>query len=171
MAQRLRESDELGRRSGGRKSYGFASSPTVDGLNATMKQSAHENDDDDAPEVTMEDQNRISTFSKLNMRIRNIEAKMQELQVSREGALDDLSTELELADEDEPVLYKVGETFLHMPLPRALKRLEKDQADVTAQVSSLQVLPEQYEKEMKELKVILYASSAAQSISTTSIQL
>ncbi|KAJ7346970.1 Prefoldin subunit 4 [Mycena albidolilacea] len=115
-----------------------------------------ENDDDDAPEVTMEDQNRISTFSKLNMRIRNIEAKMQELQQEKE-ALDDLSTELELADEDEPVLYKVGETFLHMPLPRALKRLEKDQADVTAQVSSLSSTAEQYEKEMKELKVILYA--------------
>jgi prefoldin subunit 4 len=44
-----------------------------------------------------------------------------------------------------------------MPLPRALKRLEKDQADVTAQVSSLSSTAEQYEKEMKELKVILYA--------------
>jgi len=88
--------------------------------------------------------------------VRNIEAKLQELKQEKE-ALDDLTTELELADEDEPVLYRVGETFLHMPLPRALKRLEKDQADVSAQVSSLSDTADQYEKEMKELKVTLYA--------------
>jgi len=115
-----------------------------------------EQDDDDAPEVNAEDQNRISTFSKLNTRMRNTEAKLEELQQEKE-ALDDLSTELELADEDEPVLYKVGETFLHMPLPRALKRLEKDQADVSAQVSSLSNTVEQCQKEIKELKVTLYA--------------
>ncbi|KAK7005825.1 Prefoldin subunit 4 [Favolaschia claudopus] len=134
-----------------------------------------ENDDDDAAEVTLEDQNRISTFSKLNARIRNLEAKLQELRQEKE-ALDDLSTELELADEDEPVLYdatsrlpcessliiirpryKVGETFLHMPLPRALKRLEKDQDGLSAQLSSVATTVEQYEKEMKELKVTLYA--------------
>ncbi|KAF7376458.1 Prefoldin subunit 4 [Mycena sanguinolenta] len=115
-----------------------------------------ENDDDDAAEVTLEDQNRISTFSKLNARVRNIEAKLEELKQEKE-ALDDLTTELELADEDEPVLYKVGETFLHMRLPQALKRLEKDQADVSAQLSSLSNTAEQYEKEMKELKVTLYA--------------
>ncbi|KAK6997072.1 Prefoldin subunit 4 [Favolaschia claudopus] len=115
-----------------------------------------ENDDDDAAEVTLEDQNRISTFSKLNARIRNLEAKLQELRQEKE-ALDDLSTELELADEDDPVLYKVGETFLHMPLPRALKRLERDQNDLSAQLSSVSGTVEQYEKEMKELKVTLYA--------------
>ncbi|KAJ6498961.1 Prefoldin subunit 4 [Mycena sanguinolenta] len=115
-----------------------------------------ENDDDDAAEVTLEDQNRISTFSKLNARVRNIEAKLEELKQEKE-ALDDLTTELELADEDEPVLYKVGETFLHMRLPQALKRLDKDQADVSAQLSSLSNTAEQYEKEMKELKVTLYA--------------
>ncbi|KAJ7451721.1 Prefoldin beta-like protein, partial [Mycena galericulata] len=88
--------------------------------------------------------------------MRNIEEKLRELKQEKE-ALDDLATELELADEDEPVLYKVGEAFLHMPLPRALKRLEKDQTDIDAQVSSLSSSVEQCEKEMKELKVTLYA--------------
>jgi prefoldin subunit 4 len=44
-----------------------------------------------------------------------------------------------------------------MPLPRALKRLEKDQADIGTQVSSLSSTVEQCEKEMSKLKVTLYA--------------
>ena len=75
-----------------------------------------------------EDQQRINTFSNLNNRIRIIQEKLGGLKVIlaiiREGrkfvnqtkhftrrfqqekeALDDLSTELELADEDEPVRY------------------------------------------------------------------
>ncbi|KAJ7680657.1 Prefoldin subunit 4 [Mycena polygramma] len=115
-----------------------------------------DHDDDDAPEVTWEDQQRINSFSKLNTRLRNVEEKLQDLKQEKE-ALDDLATELELADEDDPVLYKVGEAFLHMPLPRALKRLEKDQADVDSQVSSLSTTVQQCEKEMKELKIALYA--------------
>jgi len=115
-----------------------------------------EQDDDDAAEVTWEDQQRINSFSKLNTRMRNTVEKLQELKQEKE-ALEDLATELELADEDEPVLYKVGETFLHMPLPRALKRLEKDQADIGTQVSSLSSTVEQCEKEMSQLKVTLYA--------------
>jgi len=65
--------------------------------------------------------------------------------------------ELELADEDEPVLYKVGEAFLHMPLPRALKRLENDQSDLAGRISVLSASSEECETKMKELKVTLYA--------------
>jgi hypothetical protein len=36
---------------------------------------------------------------------------------------DDLETELELADEDEPVLYKMGEAFFYLSLPAAKKQL------------------------------------------------
>jgi prefoldin subunit 4 len=38
-----------------------------------------------------------------------------------------------------------------------MKRLEKDQAVISAQLSGLSVTAEQCEKEMKELKVTLYA--------------
>ncbi|KAJ6625828.1 Prefoldin subunit-domain-containing protein [Mycena sp. CBHHK59/15] len=122
----------------------------------SLRMLEQDDENDDAAEVTWEDQQRINSFSKLNTRMRNIEAKLQELRQEKE-ALDDLSTELELADEDEPVLYKVGEAFLHMPLPRALKRLEKDQSTIEAQVSALSSSVENCEKEMKELKVTLYA--------------
>lgn len=111
---------------------------------------------DDAAEVTWEDQQRINTFSKLNTRMRSIDEKLEDLKQEKE-ALDDLSTELELADEDDPVLYKVGETFLHMPHPRAMKRLERDQAAIDSQVSILAAKSDACQKEMNELKVVLYA--------------
>ncbi|OJA09264.1 hypothetical protein AZE42_02029 [Rhizopogon vesiculosus] len=121
-----------------------------------MRMLAEEEENEDANEVTWEDQQRINTFSKLNTRLRSIEERLEELKQEKE-ALDDLSTELELADEDQPVLYKIGESFLHLPQPRAMQRLDKDQAAITSQLSELSATAEQCEKEMKELKVTLYA--------------
>ncbi|RDB16701.1 Prefoldin subunit 4 [Hypsizygus marmoreus] len=123
---------------------------------SSMRMLAQEEENDDAAEVTWEDQQRINTFSKLNTRMRNHEGKLEELKQEKE-ALDDLAIELELADEDEPVLYKVGETFIHMPLPRALKRLEKDQSELEGKISSLSSSSGECESKMKELKVALYA--------------
>ncbi|KAJ7594521.1 Prefoldin subunit 4 [Mycena floridula] len=123
---------------------------------SSMKMLDQEEEPDDSAEVTWEDQQRINTFSKLNTRIRNIEEKLQALRQEKE-ALDDLSQELELADEDEPVLYKIGEAFIHMPHPEAMERLENDQAEIDAEVSKLAGSAEECEKEMKDLKVVLYA--------------
>ena len=44
-----------------------------------------------------------------------------------------------------------------MPHPRALRRLAKEQKDVEAELSKLSGQSEQCEKEMKDLKVVLYA--------------
>ncbi|KAK0462610.1 Prefoldin subunit 4 [Desarmillaria tabescens] len=123
---------------------------------SSLRMIPKDDENDDAAEVTWEDQQRINTFSKLNTRMRSIDEKLEELKQEKE-ALDDLSTELELADEDDPVLYKVGETFLHMPHPRAMKRLERDQAAIDSQVSMLAAKSEACQKEMNELKVVLYA--------------
>jgi prefoldin subunit 4 len=92
-------------------------------------------------------------------------------------ALDDLAMELELADEDQPVLYvqtplppytsvsrliriqryKVGEAFLHLPHHRAMKRLESDQAHVDGEIAKLTQVVDQCERDMRALKVTLYA--------------
>ena len=91
-------------------------------------------------------------------------------------ALDDLNMELELADEDQLVLcvssclfceqpfvdpnfrrYRVGEAFVHLRHGQAMKRLERDQNDLTRQLDGLKEKTEECEKEMKELKVTLYA--------------
>ena len=83
--------------------------------------------------------------------------------------------ELEIADEDQPIMYvrsldlycfdynetssryRVGESFIHLPHSRALKRLEKDKTDLDEELSQVSSKVEGCEKEMKELKVILYA--------------
>ncbi|KAF9050347.1 Prefoldin subunit-domain-containing protein [Panaeolus papilionaceus] len=101
-----------------------------------MRMLEQEEENDDAAEVTWE--------------------KLTELKQEKEG-LDDLASELELADEDEPVLYKVGDTFLHMSQPRALKRLEKDQAEIDSRVAELATQADDCETQMKQLKVVLYA--------------
>jgi len=72
-------------------------------------------------------------------------------------ALDDLSTELELGDEDELVMYKIGESFLHLPHGRALKRLERDKSSLDSQISDLSDRIEGCEVEMQKLKTVLYA--------------
>ncbi|KZT71744.1 Prefoldin, subunit 4 [Daedalea quercina L-15889] len=121
-----------------------------------MRMLAQEDENSQDAEVTWEDQQRINTFSKLNTRLRGIEGKIEELKQDKE-ALDDLAMELELADEDQAVLYKVGEAFMHLPHPRAMKQLEKDQEQVNKELSSFTDRAEECEKTMKELKVILYA--------------
>jgi len=121
-----------------------------------MRMLPQEEENDDAAEVTWEDQQRINSFSQLNNRLRHIEGKLEDLKQERE-ALDDLSSELMMSDEDALVLYKVGEVFLHMPHSRALQRLERDQEGIATQVSSLTETAEDCEKKMKGLKVALYA--------------
>ncbi|KAI0725286.1 Prefoldin subunit 4 [Fomitopsis betulina] len=121
-----------------------------------MRMLAQEEENTQDAEVTWEDQQHINTFSKMNTRLRGFEGRMEELKQDKE-ALDDLAMELELADEDQPVLYKVGEAFMHLPHRRAIKQLERNQEQVNQELSSLTELAEECEKTMKELKVILYA--------------
>ncbi|KAL9708635.1 hypothetical protein Ac2012v2_008183 [Leucoagaricus gongylophorus] len=102
-----------------------------------------------------EDQQRINTFSKLNTRLRTLEDKLEEIKQQKD-ALDDLSTELELAEEDEPILYKIGETFVRMPLPQALKRLECDQKEVEKHFSKAAGEVEEIETQLGVLKSTLY---------------
>ncbi|THH05348.1 hypothetical protein EW145_g4862 [Phellinidium pouzarii] len=111
-------------------------------------------------EVNWDDQQRICTFSKFNTRQRSFQEKLEGLKVctaQEKEALDDLSMELELADEDELVFYRVGETFIHMPLSRALKRLEHDAAAIDTEIAKLSDGVDECESGMKELKLVLYA--------------
>ena len=68
---------------------------------------------------------------------------------------DDLQTELELADDDQPVLYKMGEAFFHLTLPAARKQLRKDTKRYDDEISTLSERAEECEKGMKDLKVQL----------------
>ncbi|KAH9944719.1 Prefoldin subunit 4 [Amylocystis lapponica] len=119
-----------------------------------MRMLPQEDENDDTAEVTWEDQQRINSFSKLNTRLRNIEEKMQGLKQEKE-ALDDLSMELELAEDDQPVQGWRGVPA--SPHSRAMKRMERDQAELNNELSTLVTRAEECETSMKELKVTLYA--------------
>ncbi|TYJ53551.1 hypothetical protein B9479_005820 [Cryptococcus floricola] len=76
---------------------------------------------------------------------------------------DDLSTELELADDDDPpTLYKIGESFFHLPLRDARRQLKKDMKRYETDIEGLEARAEECEKGMKELKVHLYAKFGKQ---------
>jgi prefoldin subunit 4 len=70
--------------------------------------------------------------------------------------LDDLSMELELADEDEPVRYKIGDAFVHMPLDKALERISTDSEKVQADLDDLKSQMDGVQDQMTELKKHLY---------------
>lgn len=71
--------------------------------------------------------------------------------------LDDLGMELELVDEEERVLYRVGEAYVLLPHAEAIAQLEDDAARAAAQVDALQRVIDEHESEMSALKRVLYA--------------
>ncbi|GAV55586.1 hypothetical protein ZYGR_0AV02180 [Zygosaccharomyces rouxii] len=106
--------------------------------------------------VTFEDQQKINQFSKLIMRKDAIE---QELNIQRQEKeyFDDVSLEIELIDEEEPVLYKVGVIFLHLKQKEVVEQLEKDLESTQARIDELESEEDGLDAQLKELKSILYA--------------
>ncbi|KAK5945799.1 hypothetical protein PMZ80_003007 [Knufia obscura] len=71
--------------------------------------------------------------------------------------LEEITTELELADEDEPVQYKVGDTFYAVPLARAQKLLATSSTEIDEDVTKLEDELSAMKEEMDGLKAHLYA--------------
>ncbi|CEL60973.1 Prefoldin subunit 4 OS=Saccharomyces cerevisiae (strain ATCC 204508 / S288c) GN=GIM3 PE=1 SV=1 [Rhizoctonia solani AG-1 IB] len=126
-----------------------------------MRMLNQDDESEENTEVTWEDQQKINTFSKLNTRCSDLEEKIAK-QKSEKEALDDLAMELELADEDEPVKYKIGEALFHISLERAQALIQKDQESVETEINGLQGKIDQCQQEMKNLKVALYAKFGKQ---------
>ncbi|RXK39330.1 prefoldin subunit 4 [Tremella mesenterica] len=120
-----------------------------------------EDEDSDGIEVAWEDQQRINTFSKLNNRLTDINEQLKKKQDEKEY-YDDLSTELELADDDQPVLYKLGEAFFSLSLSEAKKQLRKDTKRYDKDIGELEKRASECEVGMKELKILLYAKFGRQ---------
>ncbi|TIC44371.1 Prefoldin, subunit 4 [Wallemia mellicola] len=113
------------------------------------------NEQADATEqVTWEDQSRINAFSKYNKRLEDIEELLTDRKTEREQ-LDDLSMELELADEDAPVLYKLGDAFVSISLEKAQEQIEADGESLDSAIEELKSAADDCEKNMSELKVHL----------------
>lgn len=71
--------------------------------------------------------------------------------------IEEVSTELELADEDELVPYKVGDSFNSIPLPDAQELLSENTTEVEEEVTKLEEQLDGMKAQMSELKAYLYA--------------
>ncbi|KAL8365312.1 hypothetical protein RB595_004221 [Gaeumannomyces hyphopodioides] len=110
----------------------------------------------DEVEVRREDQDKINRFSRLHQRELTIEDELKAKNKEKEE-LDDVSAELELADEDETVPYKVGDAFFHVSLPQAQEMLGISGSKLESAIEELEDSLGTIKEEMTQLKVELYA--------------
>ncbi|PHH86274.1 hypothetical protein CDD83_10476 [Cordyceps sp. RAO-2017] len=118
--------------------------------------SKEEEDASEEVQVRREDQDKINRFSRLHQRHLGLEEELQ-LKNKEKEELDDLSTELELADEDEKIRFKIGDAFFHVPLEQAQEMLESATTRIDLEKSELEDKMGAVHEEMTRLKVDLYA--------------
>ncbi|KAK4651286.1 hypothetical protein QC762_604850 [Podospora pseudocomata] len=110
----------------------------------------------DEIEVRREDQDKINKFSRLHSHELTLEEELKVKNKEKEE-LDDITTELELADEDDLVPYKIGDAFFHLPLPQAQELLGLSIAKIEEEIGELEDKMATIREEMTQLKVELYA--------------
>lgn len=65
--------------------------------------------------------------------------------------------ELELADEDESVRYKIGDAFVHISASEAIEKVEKESEKLGLSLEEVKQQIETVQEKMEELKKELYA--------------
>lgn len=110
----------------------------------------------DDTHVTREDQEKINRFSRLHQREGLLEEQLKMKQKDKEE-LEEVSTELELADEDELVPYKIGDSFVRVPLSDAQSMLAAATEKIENEVNQLEESLSNVREELSQLKVALYA--------------
>ncbi|GAB7334949.1 hypothetical protein MBLNU13_g06823t1 [Cladosporium sp. NU13] len=83
------------------------------------------------------------------------EAMGEEKEKDKED-LEEISSELELADEDEKVPYKIGDSFYSLPLPEVQERLSASVDKINDEVTALEEKLSELREEMSDLKAELY---------------
>ncbi|KAI9236756.1 MAG: Prefoldin beta-like protein [Podila humilis] len=107
-------------------------------------------------QVSWQDQQNINTFSKYNARLQDLEETYEAKKTEKEY-LDDLASELELADEDELVKYRIGEAFVSLSLDAAMERINKSQEELDGDIETLKAQMDEAVEKMDGLKKVLYA--------------
>ncbi|KAL2038931.1 hypothetical protein N7G274_008271 [Stereocaulon virgatum] len=110
----------------------------------------------DELEVRREDQDKINKFSRLHQREMTLEDELKVKAKDKED-LEELSNELDLADEDDTVPYKIGDTFIALPLSEVQEMLASTTENIEKSVSTIEGKLSTIREEMEELKVELYA--------------
>ncbi|PPJ49733.1 hypothetical protein CBER1_02861 [Cercospora berteroae] len=106
-------------------------------------------------EVRKEDQDKINRFSRLHSREKGLEEELKVKQKDKED-LEEISGELELADEDEKVPYKIGDSFFNLPVSEVQELLSAAVERIDGEVSAVEEKLSEYREEMQTLKTALY---------------
>ncbi|MCJ1284857.1 hypothetical protein MMC26_004194 [Xylographa opegraphella] len=110
----------------------------------------------DETEVRREDQDKINRFSRLHQREMLLEDELKAKAKDKED-LEEISNELELADEDDKIPYKIGDSFISLPLPQVQELLSSSTEKIEEEVSTVEEKLSEIREEMQQLKVALYA--------------
>ncbi|KAL9129774.1 MAG: hypothetical protein Q9175_007203 [Cornicularia normoerica] len=106
----------------------------------------------DELEVRREDQDKINNFSRLHQRETTLEDELRTKAKDKED-LEELSTELELADEDDKIPYKIGDTFVSLPLSEVQEMLASSTEKIEESVSAVEGKLSTVREEMEQLKI------------------
>ncbi|KAK4946863.1 hypothetical protein LTR66_014241 [Elasticomyces elasticus] len=109
----------------------------------------------DEIEVRREDQDKINRFSRLHQREKLLREELKVKQKDKED-LEEISGELELADEDEKVPYKMGDCFISLPVPEVQELLSASVEKIDGDFSAVEDKLGEIREEMQELKAALY---------------
>ncbi|KHJ32408.1 putative prefoldin subunit 4 [Erysiphe necator] len=110
----------------------------------------------DEVEVRREDQDKINKFSRLHHKEISLGEQLN-LKLKEKEELDDVSNELELNDEDDKILYKIGDCFVSLQLREVQELLEASTTKVRNEINQLEEKLSAIRGEMSDLKIHLYA--------------
>ncbi|KAK6540123.1 hypothetical protein TWF694_008945 [Orbilia ellipsospora] len=106
--------------------------------------------------VTLADQTAINTFSILHSRHTLLTSTLSEKNTEKEY-LTDVSSELELSDDDDLVPYKIGDAFVSLRVEEVREMLENEIKEIDEEIEDLEGRVRDEKGKMDELKVQLYA--------------
>eukprot|EP00303_Exanthemachrysis_gayraliae_P006963 CAMPEP_0206008360 /NCGR_PEP_ID=MMETSP1464-20131121/7310_1 /ASSEMBLY_ACC=CAM_ASM_001124 /TAXON_ID=119497 /ORGANISM="Exanthemachrysis gayraliae, Strain RCC1523" /LENGTH=125 /DNA_ID=CAMNT_0053381897 /DNA_START=47 /DNA_END=424 /DNA_ORIENTATION=- len=113
---------------------------------------AHEDEDP----MTADDQKKINQFSRTNARRHELEEDIAQLKKENEE-LGDLTDEICLLDDEEPIKYKFGDSYFEVDKSKAEELIEGLAAAKKGELEGLEQELEVCTTELSQLKTQLYA--------------
>ncbi|CCX04390.1 putative prefoldin subunit 4 [Pyronema domesticum] len=107
-------------------------------------------------QVTRADQDKINAFSTLHQKQTALQEDLKTKRQDKEY-VEEVKEELELADEDELVPYKVGDSFFLLPLEEVQELLQGDLDGADEKISEIEEQIDENKGVLDGLKVELYA--------------
>ncbi|KAL9655917.1 hypothetical protein ABK040_007538 [Willaertia magna] len=116
------------------------------------QQTQQQSQDDPTFQITWEDQQKINTFSRLNLRFNELDKEITQIK-EEINKINDASDEIFISDD---INFVVGEIFVEVDTDKAEKLLENKKDGLKKDLKEKQKEYKDIENKMKELKAHLY---------------